>query len=544
MSVRPLLSFATLLGSALLGATFLVTPVRAEMVGPWNVVPYKNGSTFKHCIMGRGENGAVPAVGFTRNNDYYTIFFLSKAWKMTAGQSFTAKLTVGTTTETLNAFVAEPTLFLIDMIKSPALQTAVRQAASVTVTVPMGTYTVPLAQSGPTFAAFDTCLAQNITGPVAARPATPAPAQPATPAPQAAPSGNAGGKGGGMSDVAYSMVRADCEQIKDRDIQIVGCTKVIESGREQQAVVGIAHSNRADAYSAKKDYAHALADFSTAIQLNPTYVNAHWGRGDVYFEMNSFPQAITDYGDAIKLSPSDDTLYRSRALARFRIRDYGNAIDDYAAALRLKPNTALYYAERGDVYAARNDRPRALADYDAALRIDPNQKTAQEGRARLQGGGRSAAPVASGGSAPVGFVKLSIEQYADFVHRHLSRNTKVETDKNGDYVAKSSARLLSMYMVRNLGGSFDDSITAFVGGLRKGCVSFGPHETVKQTKISAIDVRMTEMACRVGRVDMTFQTIYATDGQTLHIYSTFGTSKRDVERTGTKLYGGLDSLYR
>lgn len=538
MSARPLLAFAALLGSALLGVAFIASPVRAEMVGPWNVVPYKDGDTFKHCIMGHGENGAVPAVGFTRNNAYYTIFFLSKNWKMTTGQSFPAKITAGGTTETLSAFAAEPTLFLMDMIKNPALQAAVRQAASVTVSVPMGTYTVPLEQSGPAFAKFDTCLAQNGGGPVIAQPAAP------TPAPQAQPSGNVGGnQGGGMSDVAYSMVRADCEQIKDRDTQIAGCTKVIESGREQQAVVGIAHSNRADAYSAKKDYAHALADFSTAIQLNPTYVNAHWGRGDVYFEMSNFPQAITDYSDAIKLSPSDDTLYRSRGLARFRIRDYGNAIDDYAAALRLKPNTALYYAERGDVYAARNDRKRALADYDAALRIDPNQKTAQDGRARLQGGGRSATPVASGG-ASIGFAKLSIEQYADFIHRHLSRNTKVETDKNGDYVAKSSVRLLSMYMVRNLGGSFDDSITAFVGGLRKGCVSFGPHETVNQTKISAIDIRMTEMACRVGRVDMTFQTIYATDGQTLHIYSTFGTSKRDVERASTKLYSGLDSLYR
>src|SRR6267142_634953 len=43
--------------------------------------------------------------------------------------------------------------------------------------------------------------------------------------------------------------------------------------------------NRAIAYESKKDYAKAIADFSKAIEVNPTYAPAYGGRGHVYVDL-------------------------------------------------------------------------------------------------------------------------------------------------------------------------------------------------------------------------------------------------------------------
>jgi len=53
------------------------------------------------------------------------------------------------------------------------------------------------------------------------------------------------------------------------DVAIAACTAVINSGKETQATLAIAYSNRAYAYDSKGDKDRAIADYSNAIHLKP-----------------------------------------------------------------------------------------------------------------------------------------------------------------------------------------------------------------------------------------------------------------------------------
>ncbi len=49
---------------------------------------------------------------------------------------------------------------------------------------------------------------------------------------------------------------------------------MIQSGREGQKNLAIAFNNRGNAYSDKKDYDRAIADYDAAIRLDPNFALA------------------------------------------------------------------------------------------------------------------------------------------------------------------------------------------------------------------------------------------------------------------------------
>lgn len=55
------------------------------------------------------------------------------------------------------------------------------------------------------------------------------------------------------------------------DLQLNGCTALIQSGRWSGNDLALIFNNRGNAYSDKNDYDRAIADFSQAIRLDPKY---------------------------------------------------------------------------------------------------------------------------------------------------------------------------------------------------------------------------------------------------------------------------------
>src|ERR1700722_16522588 len=66
------------------------------------------------------------------------------------------------------------------------------------------------------------------------------------------------------------------------DLQISGCTAVIQSGRETTKNIAIAFNNRGNAWHDKKDYEHAIQDYDQAVKLDPNYAGAFSNRGISY----------------------------------------------------------------------------------------------------------------------------------------------------------------------------------------------------------------------------------------------------------------------
>src|SRR5262249_30938086 len=88
------------------------------------------------------------------------------------------------------------------------------------------------------------------------------------------------------------------------DLQIAGCTAVIQSGKYSGEKLAFAFSNRCQAHNDLRDRDNALADCNQAIQLDPKYAIAYNTRGVVWRAKGDHDRAIADYSDAIRLNPN------------------------------------------------------------------------------------------------------------------------------------------------------------------------------------------------------------------------------------------------
>ena len=88
----------------------------------------------------------------------------------------------------------------------------------------------------------------------------------------------------------------DCDQSKDPDRSIRGCTQIIEGGkRESRKRRAAAYYNRGNAYYDKAEYDHAIADFDEAMALNPMYAEAYYNRAAAYAKKGDYDHAIADF---------------------------------------------------------------------------------------------------------------------------------------------------------------------------------------------------------------------------------------------------------
>ena len=82
----------------------------------------------------------------------------------------------------------------------------------------------------------------------------------------------------------------------------------------------------------------AMADYESALNLNPELAEAFVNRGNTFIFIKQFELARTDYTRAIELETRDlHAAYYNRGLAHEALRDLDSAFADYVEAIRLKP---------------------------------------------------------------------------------------------------------------------------------------------------------------------------------------------------------------
>ncbi len=129
-------------------------------------------------------------------------------------------------------------------------------------------------------------------------------------------------------------------------------------------------------YYHAKDFGRAIAEYDTAIKLDPRIASAYSGRGLAYFRLEQTDRAISDLDQALKLDPSLSEPYVMRGNAWLVKGDFDRAWDDFNRALEADPKNAYAYVSRGYAAAWRYDFDDAIADYDRAISIDPTYKDA------------------------------------------------------------------------------------------------------------------------------------------------------------------------
>jgi tetratricopeptide (TPR) repeat protein len=162
----------------------------------------------------------------------------------------------------------------------------------------------------------------------------------------------------------------DCEQL----LSIEACSAVLAREGETQSNRAIAYYTRGNAYARKRLYSSAIADYTSAIELNPKLAAAYNNRGNAYTlwaYRRRDDRAIADYNHAVELSPKYAEAYNNRGNAYAEKDEYDRAIADYTRAIKLNPKYAAAYNNRGKVYMRKLDEGHAWSDYNRAGKLNP-----------------------------------------------------------------------------------------------------------------------------------------------------------------------------
>jgi tetratricopeptide (TPR) repeat protein len=163
------------------------------------------------------------------------------------------------------------------------------------------------------------------------------------------------------------------------EVAIAACTRLLEAlapgeiASSEGAAVYIA---RGDLYAVQGEVDRAIADYDTAITLDPNRAVAFFNRATALMEKGEIDRALFDFDHAIELDPMDADAHVGRGRAYYQKKDYAAALTDYDAALRLIPDNPEALAERGDVHERAGLYDRAAEDYGRLTAIEPGNAKA------------------------------------------------------------------------------------------------------------------------------------------------------------------------
>src|SRR6266702_2102574 len=109
----------------------------------------------------------------------------------------------------------------------------------------------------------------------------------------------------GLASPALAQAPSDGERCQARttlhDERIAACSAVIAEGRENGRGLAVAYCNRGHALTEKKelDLDRAIADFSEAIRIDPSYATAYDNRASAWHAKKNYQRAVADYTRAI-----------------------------------------------------------------------------------------------------------------------------------------------------------------------------------------------------------------------------------------------------
>jgi len=148
--------------------------------------------------------------------------------------------------------------------------------------------------------------------------------------------------------------------------------------------------NRGNTWEREGEHDKAIADYTTAIHLNPELPTAFTNRGLAWCEKEEYEKAIADCSEAIRLDPHVAGVYGNRGLVQIYKGEVDRAIADCSEAIRLDPTSPIDFHNRGSAWTDVGKYDQALADFNEALRLDPKYAAALNGRAWLAGTCRDA----------------------------------------------------------------------------------------------------------------------------------------------------------
>ena len=166
----------------------------------------------------------------------------------------------------------------------------------------------------------------------------------------------------------------------DPDAAIPACTQLIEHPPEGTNVAA-AYNNRGVAKFGKGYLDDAIADFTSALNRNPKFVDAFKNRGLAYKMQGAADKAIDDFNKAIRLNGNSPELYNLRGAALLDKLEFNRAIADFEKAISLNQKYRNAFVNRGLAFVFTRQLSRAIADFDMVVRLSPRDPLGYVNRA-------------------------------------------------------------------------------------------------------------------------------------------------------------------
>src|SRR5262245_66301002 len=103
------------------------------------------------------------------------------------------------------------------------------------------------------------------------------------------------------ASLAHAGPAEDCNQLRDGNLQLRGCTAYIRLGKGSPENLATAYLNRANIYAQRTKYDRAFADYSAALALDTTNPLIPYNRGNVFFDRQEYESTIGVYSSALDL---------------------------------------------------------------------------------------------------------------------------------------------------------------------------------------------------------------------------------------------------
>lgn len=152
------------------------------------------------------------------------------------------------------------------------------------------------------------------------------------------------------------------------DAGVALCTKAIRRNQGTVVQMSLAHANRCMHLDNKGDYDAALRDCNRALELLPSSFSYN-ARGNVYSKKNMTDRALADYSSAIAVEPGAAIPHANRADKWLMKGEPEKALADYNKAIALAPRHGRMYGARANYYNEQGLYDKALTDTETAIRL-------------------------------------------------------------------------------------------------------------------------------------------------------------------------------
>ncbi len=144
-----------------------------------------------------------------------------------------------------------------------------------------------------------------------------------------------------MTTTVFADALQDCQQNKDRKLQVQGCTQLLSRSLTPAGQAAV-YQYRGSAYLGLGQSDPAIDDLTKSINLQPDALS-YTLRGGAYEAKQRYDLAIPDFDKAIQLKPDVAELYLYRGNCRLAKGDTAEAITDLNVVISKKPGLADGY---------------------------------------------------------------------------------------------------------------------------------------------------------------------------------------------------------